>query len=370
MNKKSLVSASCILLASFVIASCDMLQERKKDVQLRAPFVVTNIQDNLENPYTKKFKCDPAPHPMRDMFFESMYDKTQGNSSIIDPEAYAKYKEATKPVRTLESGLATTANYYLKTNPPRSEIAACVMSWITVWADQNALLGKSSSNGDFIRKWVLSSIALAYLQVKDDPYISPDLHKQTKDWIRRITERVIKDFSKKPDITSRNNNHMYWAAWGVMAGAIVLDNQKYFDWALYEAKVGINAIDKDSTLPLEMARGPKAYNYHHFAMIPLMMMAHTANINGVDLFDMNKKGLKRLGERILASMEDQSYFEEMTGEEQDLKRTITSSNLVWLEIYNLYYPSETNEKWLKKYRPTKQSRVGGDATLLYSGLPY
>ena len=42
------------------------------------------------------------------LFFESIYDKKSKNSSVVDPEAHAKYKEDTKPVRTLESGLATT----------------------------------------------------------------------------------------------------------------------------------------------------------------------------------------------------------------------------------------------------------------------
>ena len=304
---------------------------------------------------------------MKDLFFESIYDKKSKNSSVVDPEAHAKYKEDTKPVRTLESGLATTANYYSKSNPPRSEIAACVMSWIQIWADADGLLGMSSANGEFIRKWILASISLAYIQVRDDPYIAPDVDEKAKKWIKRVADLVIKDFSKDTDKGSRNNNHMYWAAWGVMAAAIALDDNDLYDWALYEAKSGIHDIEEDGSLPLEMARGPKAYNYHHFASIPLFMMAETARINGEDLYELNDQGLKRLARLILDNMEDQTYFEQTTGKVQNLHRTITSSNLVWLEIYTNRYPDDqVAEYWLQKFRPVKQSRVGGDATLLYN----
>ncbi len=361
---------SITLLGCFVITSCYKPQDAKDSKVLLPPFDVALVRSNVQEPYSKKFRCKRPPEPMKDLFFESMYDKDSKNASEIDPEAYDVYKNDTKPLRTLESGLATTANYYLKSNPPRSEIAECVMAWLSIWGDDNALLGKSSQNGDFLRKWLLSSISLAYLQVKDDPYISPELHEKTKAWIRRITERVIQDFSKNSDKNSRNNNHMYWAAWGVMTAGIVLNDQSFYNWGLYEAKLGIQDIQKNGTLPLELDRGKKAYNYHHFAAIPLFMMAHTADVNGDDLFGLNGQGLQRLGEVILDNMENQTLFEELTDEKQDLTRTITSSNLVWLEIYNKYYPSDNNMKWLTKYRSVKQSRVGGDATLLYSGENY
>ncbi len=302
---------------------------------------------------------------MKDLFFESMYDKSSKNASIINPVAYKKYKADVKPLQTFESVLATTANRYLKSNPPRPEIAACAMSWLSIWADADALLGESNASGEFLRKWLLSSISTAYLQVKDDPYISPDMHKKTRKWIKKVAYQVKEDFSKYPDNNSRNNNHMYWAAWGVMSAAIVLDNQTLFDWAIYEAKVGVQDIQENGTLPLEVARGPKALHYHHFAAIPLFLMAETAYVNGTNLYDKNDKALKRLARTLLENIENQDFFEELTGETQNMDRTVTSSSLVWVEIYRRHYSDKDADKWLKKFRPVKHSRVGGDATLLY-----
>ena len=96
-----------------------------------------------------------------------------------------------------------------------------------------------------------------------------------------------------------------------------------------------------------------------------MMTASLAQKNGVDLFKENDKALKRLARVLIENLENQEYFENLTGEKQNLERTITSSNLSWLEPY--YNDSGDPEalKWLEKFRPVKHSRVGGDATLLY-----
>ena len=345
--------------------SCDRPLREKRTYVLKPPFDAERVRDNIKNPYNKKFKCKHPPKPMKDLLFESMYDKASKNASIVDPEAYARYKAKTKPVRDLEQGLATTANQYMKSWPPRPEIAACVMSWIAIWADARGMLGESNKTGEFIRKWILASISMAYIQVRDDPYIPPDVDEKAQAWIRDIAVQVMDDFSKNPNINSRNNNHMYWAAWGVMAAGLALDDMEMFDWGLYEAKVGIEAIEENGTLPLELARGPKAFTYHHFAAIPLFMMAKTAHVNGVDLFERNNEGLKRLAHLILNNMDNQHTFEALTGEKQNMHRAITSSNLVWLEIYHKHYDDSDTERWLKTFRPLKHSRVGGDATLLY-----
>lgn len=332
---------------------------------LKPPFNIATIQKNLNAAYTKPFKCKKPPESLKDLFFESMYDKESENASIIDPEAYKTYKEATKPFQTFEIGLSTTANLYIRSIPPRKEIASCVINWLTTWADAQAMLGEDNHSGEFIRKWILASIAMAYTQVRDDASISPEDHQKIHVWISQLADRVMKDFSEYPDMKSRNNNHMYWAAWSVMASGIALDDKKLFDWALNEEKEALKQIQKDGTLPLELARGRKAYNYHHFAAIPLFMMAETAYINHIDLFNSDDQALQRFAHVILENMDDQSYFEKLTGEKQDLTRTITSSNLVWLEIYRKHFEDTDADLWLSKFRPVKQSRVGGNATLLY-----
>lgn len=365
-NIKNKASLLVMLTSCLILAGCERSVPRSVPTYtLKPPFDLAEIQSDLKHPYTKKFTCKVPPEPLKDLFFESMYDKNSENASIVDPEAYKTYKEATKPVQNFEVGLATTANLYVRSIPPRPEIASCVISWLTLWADAQGMLGKDNHSGEFIRKWILASIAMAYIQVRDDANISAEDHQKVRTWIAQLAARVTEDFTNRPDSKSRNNNHMYWAAWGVMASGIALDDQKLFDWALYETKTGLGQIQQDGTLELELARGSKAYNYHHFAAIPLFMMAETAYANKIDLFDFNDKALQRLARVLLENMDDQSYFEKLTGEKQDLTRTITSSNLVWLEIYRKHFEDKDADRWLEKFRPVKQSRVGGNATLLY-----
>lgn len=352
------------IVMTTIICSCEQTHP-PRDYSLRVPFDVSDIRKNIKTPYTKKFKCRIPPEPMKDLFFETMYDKSSKNASVVNPDALKTYKEKTKPLKTFESRLTSTANMYVKSDPPRAEIAACVISWMSIWADARAMLGKDNKSGEFLRKWLLSSISLAYIQVRNDPYIAPAEHQKVQEWIRAVSQRVVGDFTKHPHIGSRNNNHMYWAAWGVMAAGIALDDQEMFDWALYEAKVGIHTIQDNGTLPLEISRGRKAYHYHVFAAVPLFMMAETARVNDIDLYSVNKEGLKRLANLILENTDDQADFVKLTGEEQDLTRTLTSSSLVWLEIYLKYYKNEMADLLLERFRPFKHSRVGGDATLLY-----
>jgi len=366
------VPSTPLKLTTLMLCSALALSACEKPVPpptaaLNPPFDVASVRQSVQKPYTKSFACTPPPAPVKDLFFESIYGKKKKeNSSIVSPQAYKDYKEATKPIKALESGLAQTANRYVRTNPPQPEIAHCVMSWIAHWAEADGFLGEANSVGEFVRKWVLSSISLAYIQVRDEPSIQPHLHETVREWIHDIAKIVVRDYSEGTHRSSRQNNHMYWAAWGVATASMAIDNREMFDWAMNHAKAGIEEIQDDGSLPLEMARGQKAYNYHHYAAIPLFLLAEAGMLNGVNLFTENDHGLRRLARLILENMDDQSYFVEKTGKVQNLDRTISPSNLSWMDIYHKYYKDPAAVYWLDQYRPMKQSRAGGDVTLLYT----
>lgn len=358
-------AASMLILSQ---SSCVAKNEKpvfRASTNLVPPFDVAAIRAHNSKKAPKKFVCREAPLPVRDLYFNSMYDPESENASVVDPEELKKYREDTKPIHDLEVGLVRNANAYILSSSADPAIAHCVVNWLKLWASEDALLGKSNRMGEFVRKWTLASIALSYLQVRESQSLSKEDRQGVEIWIKRLSERVMEDFSKNPQINSRRNNHMYWAGWGVITASIVLDDRKMFDWGVETARIGIRQIQDDGTLPLELARGPKAYNYHHYAAIPLMMTASLAQKNGVDLFRENNEALKRLARVLIDNIENQDYFEKLTGEKQNLERTITSSNLSWLEPYYNDSGDPDALMWLKRFRPVKHSRVGGDATLLY-----
>ncbi|MCB1783648.1 MAG: alginate lyase family protein [Alphaproteobacteria bacterium] len=335
---------------------------------LTPPFDIELARASVQSPYTSKYKCKPIPAPQEDLFFESMYDKKSKNSSIVSPEALKAYQEKTTSIRDLEKGLASISDRYLYSNPPRPEIAACGISWMIFWANHDGFLGQANSMGEFVRKWALASISLSYIQIKDDESLSKKDKEKVRKWIHNMAVHVINDFSDHRERASRQNNHLYWAAWGVMSAAVALDDRDMYKWALDQARFGIFQIQPDGNLPLEIERGPKAYNYHHYAAIPLFLMAETASRNGDDIFGENDNALARLARLILDNMEDQTYFVEKTGKKQNLERTISSSNLAWLEIYYKHSNDPEALRWLEEYRPIKHSRAGGNVTLLYAHI--
>jgi poly(beta-D-mannuronate) lyase len=321
------------------------------------------IPAHAQEAYNLPFTCQTSPNPVKDLQFESIYSDEYGNSSVIDPQAYDTYISDSRPLRLFESGLAAMANRYTQTRDPK--IAACVQNWVYRWARADALLGKTNRTGEALRKWVLASVASAWAQVQTDPGLKPDRVKNLHAWLQQVAQTVIKDYSRDTQLNSRRNNHLYWAGWAVMETGVVLNDPDLVQWGLQQGRRGIADIDKDGTLPLEMTRGQQALNYHSYAAIPLFMIAETASRNGLDLYAENDSALYRLARRILHGLNDPSYFEKRTGVKQNTSRTISSTSLVWLEVYYAHTGDRKAWQWLNKLRPMRSSRVGGNATMLF-----
>lgn len=335
---------------------------------LAPPFDVKAVRLKVGKPDTSKFSCGQPPAPMKDLQMESFYNKDDTSFSIVDPEALAAYKKATKPASVFEIGLTSMANRYVRSSPPRAEVAVCDLDWLAVWAEEGALLGDVNKNGEYTRKWLLGSIASVWIQIRDEPSLDPDKRKKVVDWIRRVAETARADFSRNIDLKSRQNNHLYWAAWGVGVAGLAIDDKKLFDWAVSKAREGVDDIQPDGTLPLELARGQRAYLYHLFSALPLFMLADAAEKNGIEIFHQNDSGLQRLGELCLKNLGDPDDFTELTGKKQETTRVGTSSDLGWVEIYRQHYRDSLADAALKKFRPMKRSRFGGDITLLYGKI--
>lgn len=330
------------------------------------PFNTGPVRAEKGRPDTADFSCMEPPPPLQDLVFTSVYDPDDRSSSKIDPEAYDAYADAVDPLRYFETSITAMANRYVMASPPRPDIAACVQDWLSVWAEGNGLKGKKvTPMGEAVRKWSLAGIASSWAQVKDEPSLDARKRRKIENWIRSLANQVKRDYTQYTDNDSRNNNHIYWAAWAVMASGMALDDQNMFDWGLRRAERGIRDIRKDGTLDLEMGRGQRALHYHSFAAMPLFLMAETARLKGIDLYALNDSGLWRLGQRVLAGLRDPSWFAEKTGEKQDMSSVRNGSSLAWLEIYYKRYGGQDCRQILKSLRPLRQNRAGGNASLLY-----
>jgi poly(beta-D-mannuronate) lyase len=146
-----------------------------------------------------------------------------------------------------------------------------------------------------------------------------------------------------------------------------VNDRVLFDWAMEKTRFGMAQVRADGALPLELARRKRAWRYHLFAALPLFFLAEAGDKNGLDIFVENDDALKRLGDLCLRNLGHPDDFKTLTGEEQDTDRAGTSSDLGWVEIYDWHYPGNPlAAAALEKFRPVKQSRMGGDITSLYA----
>lgn len=313
--------------------------------------------------------CPKAPPAIHDMEYVSIYSDRSHGVSIIDKKAQIKYKAQTAPIRKYESQIYRWIEQALNGTSKDGRPITCAMEWFVSWSNHDALLhGKTTFQGKATRKWTLAVLSTQYLQIKNLKGLDSKKKQRIEQWLKRLGNEVINNYDLNPERTSRNNNHMYWAAWSVMITGVAINDKKFYRWGEHHYTKALQQIQPDGTLPLELARQGKAFNYHVFAAAPLIMMAETMKRNGKHPY---KNGqLHRLINFILDDLKnDQKKTIEVTKVKQDIEGTITSGQLAWLEAYNARFPDARISPWLNKLQPMVQRRLGGNLTRLYKTNP-
>lgn len=321
-------------------------------------------------PKGREPSCPEVPTPYTgDLHFPSKYSGSDAARDKINASAAARYERLTDDVRKLEGGSNRLVARYLTTG--QQAYADCALSWLEAWADAGALLSENYNHtGKSVRKWALGSVAGAYLRLKfsrSEPLKEhAEQAKAIEKWMGQLADRVVVDWNAQP--MDRRNNHQYWAAWSVMATAVVLDRRDLFDWAVAQYRHGMQQVDGDGYLPLELSRQTRALAYHNYSMGPLMMIAAFSQANGLDLRKENEGALNRLAQRMQAGLQNPKIFQEKTGYPQTLDDLQSNNRFAWLEPYcALYSCSERTNAWRRSIEPLNTYRLGGDLTQLFSG---
>jgi poly(beta-D-mannuronate) lyase len=330
----------------------------------KTPFDVAQRRALMGVHNTVKTACKSPPPPVRDMTFHGFYRKGTG-SSVVDHDAMRRYRAARQPIDDFERHVIKHSDEYVATRPANPEIAACVLTWLYRWAGAGAYLGETSRQGGFVRKWSLGTISLTYLKIRNAKGLDPARKKTVEDWIGKWTAVVHDDYATHLHRSSRNNNHAYWAAWSVGLAAVVLDNRKLFDWMVGRYHIALRQIEPDGTLPLELKRGSKALHYHVFSVQALVLIAELGTRNGFDLYSAQNDALKRFMKRTVAGLANPALFADKTGKKQSWVGKLNGGKLAWMEPYYARFRDPLLLTWIKRYRPMKNRRAGGNATLLY-----
>lgn len=329
---------------------------------LASPFALTDRDDRPAATKAAPCPAPPAPVPLD---FDGFYKQGTG-SSEVDADAMRTYRAATKTIADYENAVTQMSDTYLGGATRDNGLAGCVLDWLHAWASKGAMLTAESHQGAFVRKWGLSPVSASYIKIRGAPGLASRRKTAVEEWIAAWARIVRDDYDSHTERSSRRNNHLNWAALGVAWAGVALNDRAMFDWGLAKYRTALEQIAADGTLPLEIARKSKARHYHLFALQPLVFIAETAARNGLDLYAERDGALHRLVARVLASLDDPSYIAQAAGAEQEWVGKLTGGKLTWMEPYYARFSDARLRPWLDRYRPLKNRRTGGNATLLYA----
>lgn len=346
---------------SLALWACLRLHEPGQTAALRSP--LSDIGP-AARATTRAFDCPALPPPVTVLEMPSKYRADDAKREIIDPESAAGYDELSAPIYAFMNALSDASDLVARGQDAKGDAARCAIAGLRRWAEADAMLGDSNAIGDAVRKWELASAALVYLKLRGHGEIAAADRDAIEPWLRRLALRVRKVYTTDTRLTSRNNNHVYWAAWGVTAAGLALDDQGFVDWGIAVYRRALRQIRPDGTLPLEMARGSRALQYHVFAIAPLVAIAETGEVNGLALYSEHDSALLRLIDATLSGLDDPATFARAAGAPQVLESAANAANLAWLEFYARRFADARAERWLDQLRPMRQRRLGGNLTSL------
>jgi poly(beta-D-mannuronate) lyase len=307
----------------------------------------------------------PVPPPVRALNGVSYY--TDANHSVADPALKRKNEEAFAPLRAFVAQVITQADGWMVSRPAQPAYAAHAVEALAVWARAGALLGEANRQGEYEREWTLAGLALAYLRVRDAPGLDHRACADIEAWLVKLAELVRPNYEHAARMSAANN-HAYWAGLAVGAAGAAAQNRALFDWGLSRARIGIAQVRPDGFLPLELERKKLAFHYHLFALAPLVLTAELAAANGVDLYKEGSGAIRRLADRVIASLADPAPFATAAGAVQEVKRPPRGADLAWAEPYFARFRDPQLAPLVAAARPLRDDRLGGDLTAAF-GVP-
>ncbi len=310
--------------------------------------------------------CEQVPRPYTaPLDFPSKYEGSDSARDALNPDSDARYRQLTQPITDLEKGFSKRVGRYMETG----DVAQldCAIRWIDTWAAAGALQGEAANHtAKSMRKWALASLSGAWLRLQFSSSAPLNRYRRetvrVETWLGEIATRVAREWSPG-DRIDKINNHYYWAAWALMATAVVTNRRELFDQGLEIYRVFTRQVDAAGYLPNELARGSRAADYHDYAMLPLAMIAAFGKANGYS----SGSALNRFAQRVQEALENPASFAAFAGVRQLPPDPNDKANWAWLEPY--CWTVQCSSELLARrasLRPLGTTRLGGDLSALFS----
>lgn len=300
---------------------------------LRSPWDRAKVQ-LTDAPYL----CPAMPSVSRNLTMDGFYRLDDPTHSIIDPVRQAAYNHASEGVKGSGAMIVAAADEFRRTGSRAA--ASCVIHAANALATEDSMAGHmSSSQAYYVQGWIAGAIAISYLKVRGYGLSSPKEDEVVSAWLKRVAEQSKEFYSKKTKGDGNRNNHLYWAGLEVAAVGVVANDQADWNWGLAAYKDGVDRIQPDGTLPLEMERGGRALHYHLYALAPLVLLAEFGQANGIHLYARDHGALHRLVKTSVHGIVDPSLFVHETGVEQEIAKYPSGDEIGWAPPYFRRFPN-------------------------------
>lgn len=321
----------------------------------------------LQSPWDSKpvaltdapYACPAVRHLSPDLTTNRFYSDSK--SSIIDPVKWKAYVESAGPYKELGQQIVDAADAYRTTGSRAA--AECAIEHMEAAAKDGAFTGKMSSNqAYYVQGWVIGAAAIGYLKVRDSGLIRHEQAREILPWIVKVVHQTMDyyDVHEKKKKGDAVNNHLYWAGVEIAAAGIAANNHKLFNWGIDTYHVGVQQIQPDGTLPLEMRRGRRALHYHLYALAPLVYLAEFGEDNGLHLYAERDYAIKKLAKLSTDGLVDNSFFVKATGIAQDLPDGPPAAEQIsWAKIYVARFPNSVISKLLANAKSLSYMYLGG-----------
>jgi poly(beta-D-mannuronate) lyase len=306
------------------------------------------------------YACPAMVHIAPDLVTDGFYRLDDPTHSIIDPVRQEAYKRSSDGVKGAGMSVVKAADEYRTTGSRKA--AQCAIAQIVTLAQENSLAGKMSSNqAYYVQGWVVGAIAIAYLKIRETGMATPQQTEMIANWMQSVGEQTIGyyDGHKRTGHGDSQNNHLYWAGVELAAIGVAANNRKDFDWAMATYDNGVNQIQSDGALPLEMARGARALHYHLYALAPLVLLAEFGEANHLDLYAQANGAIHRLVDFSVAGLQDPAPFVKATGVPQEVPKIISGDQIGWAPPYVQRFPNSALERMMQAAPSLSVYYLGG-----------
>lgn len=282
--------------------------------------------------------CPEEPNFPADLTTNGFYSPEDPTHSIVDPTLMKAYAASSGPIKDAARTIVALSDRYRTTGS--REAAACALHLLAQMAHNHTMAGHmSSQQAYYVQGWLAGAVAIAYLKARNSGLDNPQQAKEIGAWLLKLAESTRDWYDAAEQRRPEQNNHLYWAGAELASIAAVDDRPDLLKWAVAAYKNGVDQIQPDGVLPLEMARGQRALHYHLYALAPLVYIAEFAEANDEGLYAYRHDALARLVKLCLEGLSDPALFARRTGVRQEVPRVPSGDDAWWTVPYGRRFPS-------------------------------